>query len=484
MRRRWIVLALVFLGIVINYIDRGNLSVAAPWIMRDFRISPAAMGVLLSAFFWTYGAFQIPAGAMVDRFGIRRTYAVGFLVWSLASAAIALSRAPADITGLRLLLGLAEAVAPLASISFIRNNFAPQDQGLPTSIYIAGQNLGPALGALVGAMLLDRFGWRMMFALTGLGALVWLPGWWIATRSDKPHSSSPAEKAPPSLSQVSSGFGSITPPSHSFPSHSFPSHSFPSALSPGERGEGEGSLGEGSLPRSSQTQGAAARASAPKEQPAPSQPWTWGMFAGNRTFWAMSLCILLSSYYWYFVLTWVPSYLILSRGFSTLEMGRVVFTALFAMALVNVAAGWAVDKWAARIGVFPARLRFAVVGYIGTGAILLLLVARDRSWALPILAFAMCATGVGNSNFWTISQHVPPRNLVGRTIGFLNTVSVAAGAAAPLLTGFILGPQKHFGPAVLVAGLCPVLAAVCLLAAGSEGLERMKSLLAGKAVAP
>ena len=180
MRRRWIVLALVFLGIVINYIDRGNLSVAAPSIMRDFRIAPAAMGLLLSAFFWTYGVFQMPAGAIVDRFGIRRTYAAGFLIWSLASAAIALSRAPADITGLRLLLGMAEAVAPLASISFIRNNFAAQDQGLPTSIYISGQNIGPAIGALVGAILLDRFGWRVMFAITGLGALVWLPCWWIA----------------------------------------------------------------------------------------------------------------------------------------------------------------------------------------------------------------------------------------------------------------------------------------------------------------
>jgi len=417
MRRRWIVLALVFLGIVINYIDRGNLSVAAPWIMREFRIAPAAMGVLLSAFFWTYGVFQMPAGAVVDRFGIRRTYAAGFLVWSIASAAIALSRAPADITGLRLLLGLAEAVAPLASISFIRNNFAPQNQGLPTSIYISGQNIGPAIGALVGAILLDRFGWRMMFAITGLGALVWLPCWWIAAPSDTASFPRKGESnAPPTVAEESE----------------------------------------------------------------PSQPWTWEMFAGNRTFWAMSLSILLSSYYWYFVLTWVPSYLILSRGFSTLQMGRVVSTALFAMAIVNVTAGWAVDKWAARIGVFPARLRFAVAGYIGTGAILLLLVARDRSWALPILTLAMCATGIGNSNFWTISQHVPPRNMVGRTIGFLNTVSVAAGAAAPIITGLILGPQKHFGPAILVAGLCPVLAAVCLLAAGSQGLEGMKSLLAGK----
>src|SRR5271157_2077204 len=428
MKRRWIVLSLVFIGIVINYIDRGNLSVAAPSIMRDFRITPATMGVLLSAFFWTYAAFQIPAGALVDRFGIRRAYAGGFLVWSIASAAIALSRGPSDIIGMRMLLGLAESVAPLASISFIRNNFAGKDQGLPTSIYISGQNIGPALGALVGTILLDRFGWRVMFAITGLGALVWLPCWWIATPSDRPRAALQAEDNPSSF--------------------------------PRQR--------ESNSP------------SKVTEESEPSQPWRWGMFAGNRTFWAMSSSILLSSYYWYFVLTWVPSYLILSRGFSTLQMGRVVSTALFSMAIVNVTAGWAVDKWAARIGVFPARLRFAVAGYIGTGAILLLLVARDRSWALPILTLAMCATGIGNSNFWTISQHVPPRNMVGRTIGFLNTISVAAGAAAPIITGLILGPQKHFGPAILVAGLCPVLAAVCLLAAGSEGLERMKVLLAGK----
>jgi len=153
------------------------------------------------------------------------------------------------------------------------------------------------------------------------------------------------------------------------------------------------------------------------------------------------------------------------------------------MAVVNVFAGLAADKLAARIGVFRARLWFGVLGYAGTGAILLLLVARDRSWALPILTFSMCATGIGNSNYWTISQHVPPKNLVGRTIGFLNTASVIAGAAAPVITGWILGPEKRFGPAILVAGLCPVVAAVCLLAAGPRGLERMKELLTSDAYA-
>jgi MFS family permease len=150
------------------------------------------------------------------------------------------------------------------------------------------------------------------------------------------------------------------------------------------------------------------------------------------------------------------------------------------MAFVNVLAGSAADKLAARIGVFRARVWFAVLGYAGAAAILLLLVVPDRSWALPILTFSMGATGIGNSNFWTISQHVPPKNMVGRTIGYLNTISQVGGAAAPVITGYILGPQRHFGPAILVAGVFSVLAAVCLLAAGSKGLGGLKAHLAGE----
>jgi len=400
--RRWTVLSLVFFGIVISYIDRGNLSIAAPSMMRDFAITPATMGVLLSAFFWTYGAFQIPSGMLVDRLGIRRAYAAGFLIWSVASASIALSRGSGDVIALRMVLGFAESAGPLASLSFIRNNFEGKDQGLPTAIYIGGQSIGPALGALVGAALLDRFGWRAMFAATGMGALVWLPFWWFAA------------------------------------------------------------------PRES------ARMQAVRE----SGPLNWRALLRGKSFWALSLCILLASYYWYFVLTWVPSYLVLSKGFTTLQMGSIVSTCLFAMAGVNVIAGFTADRLAGRIGVFRSRVMFAAAGYLGTAAILLLLVVRDRGWVLPVLAFSICATGAGNASFWALVQQVSPRHMAGRSVGYLNTLSQVAGAAAPVITGWILGPEKQFGPAILVAGICPLLAAACLLAAGSSGLEKTRALLA------
>jgi len=402
--RRWAVVTFIFLGILVSYVDRGNLGIAAPSIMRDFGFTPGSMGVLLSAFFWTYAVFQLPAGALVDRFGIRRSYAAGFLLWSIASAAIGFSRNGTEILLLRMLLGLAEAIGPIASLSYIRRNFEKAAGGLPTAIYIAGQNLGPAAGALLGTQLIQHFGWRAMFIFTGLGALLWLPGWLLTVPRDEPR-------------VVTQG-----------------------AEVNGER-----------------------------------QRIPWRRALETRGFWASSACIFLSSYFWYFLLTWVPTYLISSRGFSTVEMGQVLSTALFAMAFVNIAAGFMADR-ATRAGESGLQVRvwFCAAGYVGSGAILLLLVLSARAAVLPVLIVSVCATGIGNSNYWTISQQIAPARLVGRAIGYFNTISQIAGAAAPLITGWLLGPEKAFSLALAIAGVAPILAAVCLLYAGAKGLEKTR----------
>lgn len=410
MSRRWVVVGLIFAGIVVSYVDRGNLGIAAPSIMKEFAFDPKVMGVLLSAFFWTYAFFQLPAGTIVDKFGIRWVYAGAFLLWSIASAAIGMSRGLTDILILRMLLGMAESVGPIASLSYIRRNFDGADIGLPTAIYIAGQNLGPAAGTLLGTQLIEHFGWRSMFIFTGIGALVWLPGWiLLAPRNDarKVTSGTPATKLP------------------------------------------------------------------------------WAQVVSSPAFWATSLCIFLSSYFWYFLLTWVPTYLTTTRGFTTTEMGRVLSIPLFCMAVLNIFAGTLADRLVKRVGsVFRVRLWFCTAGYIGSGALLLLLVIPAREAVLPILLVAVCATGVGNSNYWSISQHSAPPELVGRTIGYLNTISQIAGAAAPYVTGMILGPEKQFGTALLIAGVAPMLAALCLLFAGEAGLQGMKDALAGGNLSP
>ncbi|HZQ51058.1 MAG TPA: MFS transporter [Bryobacteraceae bacterium] len=403
MSRRWVVVSLIVLGILISYIDRGNLSIAAPAMMQDFAISPQFMGVLLSAFFWTYAAFQIPAGAVVDRFGVRSIYAGAFLIWSLASAGIALAHGPTGVLTLRMVLGLAEAVGPLASLAYIRRNFSGSEHGLPIALYISGQNLGPACGTLLGAALLANFGWRVMFAVTGLGALLWIPFWLAAA----PHQE---------------------------------------------------------------------RKSAVELQPVTQSPW--GTLVGSRAFWAMCPCVLLFSYYWYFLLTWMPTYLISSRGFSTMGMGRILSTPLFIMAGLNVMSGWVADKLVERVqNVFKIRILFAACGLLGAGAILILDVLPGRGPVLPVLIVSICSFGIASSNYWSIVQHTPPAAMVARTVGFLNTLSQIGGVLAPLVTGWTLGPRKNFTLAIFLAGICPVISCGLLLLAGPKGLEELKQRL-------
>ena len=120
--------------------------------MRESGISPAGMGTLLSAFFWTYAFLQIPAGYLVDRFGLKWPYACAYLLWSAASAATGLASTFQQVLGLRALLGVGESVAPPASLAYIRQNFAEDEQGLPIAITMGRDDLGTGSERIIGCL--------------------------------------------------------------------------------------------------------------------------------------------------------------------------------------------------------------------------------------------------------------------------------------------------------------------------------------------
>ncbi len=211
---------------------------------------------------------------------------------------------------------------------------------------------------------------------------------------------------------------------------------------------------------------------------APSAPWSWHLIVADRTVWVMSACVFLFSYYWYFILTWMPAYLTMARGFSTVAMGHILSLPLFTMAALNVLAGWFADKLVTKTGaVFRVRVSFAAAGLFGAGSILLLNILPGPRAVLPILLISMCSFGVANSNLWAICQHAPPVRMVGRAIGYLNTISQIGGVTAPLITGWSLGPQKNFTLAISLAGLSPIISCLLLLLAGPHGLDRLKKNL-------
>ena len=194
-RESRILLLLVISGFL-NYVDRANLSVGLTNIQAELHISPYNLGLLQSAFFWTYAAFQLFAvsGWLVDRFNVCWVLAAGFLVWSGATAVTGLAHVFGLIFVLRLLLGMGESVAYPSYSRILANNFPEHHRGLANALIDAGTKSGPALGTLLGGLLIADFGWRPFFFVLGLASLLWLVPWirWMPRASGVESHTDPA----------------------------------------------------------------------------------------------------------------------------------------------------------------------------------------------------------------------------------------------------------------------------------------------------
>ena len=178
--RQWTVVLLLVLSVLINYVDRSNLSLAVPAIRHQFSLDPVQTGLLLSAFFWTYSLTQLlgVAGYLSDRFPVGWVLAIGYILWSGATVMTGIVSGFAAFYATRLLLGLGESVAyPCYSRVFAE---LPQElRGRANAFIDAGTKLGPSIGAFIGGLLLVHFGWRVLFIALGIGGLLWLVPWFI-----------------------------------------------------------------------------------------------------------------------------------------------------------------------------------------------------------------------------------------------------------------------------------------------------------------
>jgi ACS family D-galactonate transporter-like MFS transporter len=184
--RRWAIVVLLALASIVAYIDRVNLSVALIDVdfKSFFKLTNTDRGLANSAFFWSYAALQIPAGWIVDRYGSKRPIVWGFAIWSLLTAATALTTGFSTLFAIRLLLGVGEAVIHPASMRWIRFNFSERHRGLAIGLFMSGSKFGPAIGAVAAAWLIESHGWRAMFLVMGLVALLWLIPFVLMVKKD------------------------------------------------------------------------------------------------------------------------------------------------------------------------------------------------------------------------------------------------------------------------------------------------------------
>ena len=341
----------------------------------------------MSAFYWTYTFFQIPSGWAVDRFGIRWTYGIAFLIWSVSSAAIGLARSFLQILGLRMMLGLGQAAAQPVSLAYIRAHFDESHQGMPTGLYISGMMIGPAFGGLLGAALLDTYGWRLMFLLTGLVPCLWLVPW-LSLAPSSP----------------------IRPP-------------------------------DGSRP--------------------PVEKLPLRKLFSNPVVGGITITAFFYSYFWYFCMSWLPSYLVMERGLSFLEMG--IYTALpfLAMSVVAPIAGKFADHWIERTSrAVLVRKTFVITGYIIGSTTILINWVDSATSVVVILVFGLAGIGLSSANYWALTQAISSKRFIGRAIGYQNTISNLAGICAPVLTGVLVEVSGNFNSAIVFAASSLWIAAI------------------------
>jgi MFS transporter, ACS family, D-galactonate transporter len=374
-------LLLIAAAFLINYIDRGNISVAGDLIRKEFRLADSQLGVLFAAFFATYTAMQFVMGWLVDRFDANRILAAGFLLWSVATATTGIVRGFALLLTMRFILGIGESVAMPCGSKILAKNLPEHHRGFASGALMSAVRFGNAVGTLGAGILMARFGWRPVFVGIGVLSLVWLPAWrkWMPSGGRiLPH----AEKAGPD----------------------------------------------------------------------------WVTILRHRSFWGTSAGHFCSNYFFYFMLTWLPSYLVRARHLSMATMSAVAGLYYCVDAISAISTGWLQDFYI-RKGHSPTFVRKAAmaVGFsMGAVAVLGCAIAGFRSY-LPWLLVAGWGCGMTGPGLFTFPQTLAGPHAVGKWYGWQNGFANLAGVLGPALTGFVLQETgSFFAPFAITASICVI----------------------------
>jgi MFS family permease len=340
---------------------------------------------LLSSFFWTYALVQLfgIAGWLTDRFPVGWVLAGGYFLWSAATAATGWIHGFTAFFVMRLILGAGESVAYPCYSKILASDFPQHHRGLANSIIDAGSKMGPALGTLLGGVLMARLGWRWFFIGLGIGSLVWLIPWIRYM---------PRDRAAEAVSQ----------------------HKGPGLME----------------------------------------------LLGQRSAWGCFVAHFCGNYYWFFLLTWLPSYLVQERKYSMDGMAVVGSIAYVAIAIATIIAGWWSDRKIARGRSATFARKICVCGgLLGATVIVPVSVIQHEATSIALLMLACMSFGVYTSNNWAITQTLSGPLAAGRWTSIQNGVGNLSGIAAPWLTGFVVERTGAFYLAFLVAAIVAVIGA-------------------------
>lgn len=395
--RRWVIGLLLGIGVLINYFDRINLSVAAPQLKEAFNLTPADMGLLFSAFFWPYALLQVPAGLFLDRFGVTRVGRWGAFLWGLASAITVFASGFGGIFAARAMLGIAEAPGFPVSSKATGYWFPRKERALATAIFDAAAKFSNVIGVPLVAVVVVSYGWRWGFGVTAILSLAYFLAFFLIYRD-------PSKDA--NLTDIERDYiqqGGATP-------------------------EGTSSASVFGM---------------------------LGYLLTKTKVWGLTIGFAAYGYSFYLFLTWLPGYLVQTMHMSILKSAGFAAIPWAVATLTDLAVGgWLIDHLIAR-GKDETRVRKAVLvtGMLFGLAVFGATQTTQPGWAIFWISIALGGLAAAAPVGWSLPSLIAPKGGVGTIGGVMNFVNNLMGVAAPIVTGFIVGATNSFTNAFLVAGV-------------------------------
>jgi sugar phosphate permease len=395
---RWIIVGLAFLGTAVVYIDRANLSAAVPSIQEEYGLSSTEIGLILSGFFWTYAIAQLFAGWFVDKVGVRRGYTIAAILWSIFTAATALGRNFASLLGLRFLLGIGEAPAYPSNVKAVREWMPKRERGLATAFFDSGSRVGTALSLPIVVLVISLTNWQFSFVVTGALGVIWAVVWYAFYRSPQKHKM----VSPEELAYIEEG---------------------------------------------QETE---------QEAPEKRDRIRWVDLLRFRAVWGMMLGNFCIAFVIYWFVTWFPTYLIDSRGFTLPSLG--LFGSI--PALVAVILGWLggyVADVLIRRGWSPTRARkTCIIGGLAVSTCILISLWTDSAAiAIALMSLSYGALTFANASVWLLPGELAPTvGHVGSLAGLMNFAGAGAGILVSIAVGALLDLTggSFIAPLIMTAG--------------------------------
>ncbi|WP_198682981.1 MULTISPECIES: MFS transporter [Steroidobacteraceae] len=417
-RRSRLMLVAVLVTVVINYLDRTNISIAAIGLAAELALSPAQMGLLFSAFAWSYSLCQLPGGILADRVRPRVLYPALLVCWSLATLAQGMAASFAWLVVCRVLVGIFEAPSYPINNRVVSSWFVADRRAGAIGIYTSGQFLGLAGLAPVLVAFQATFGWRALFFACGAIGILWAWVWHSFYRD--PDQDSKLTDA--DLSALRSG----------------------------------GALLDWKRP----TQAPRFVFVASDLKHAFSHRALWGLYCGQFCIGTLTA----------FFLTWFPSYLVQARGMQFESIGAMTAVPFLA-AMGGVVLAGLVSDWLVRNGVSNGLARKAPVltGMALSGAVLAIPYVGDDATVLAIMAIAFFGNGLASINWVFVSMLAPPGHL-GLVGGVFNLVGGLSAAVTPIAIGMLVR-GGDFSAAMAYIGAVGMVGFACytVLMSGIDG---------------